>query len=34
MPITEGVVAVVHHGLSPREMGARLLSRARKAEGE
>jgi glycerol-3-phosphate dehydrogenase (NAD(P)+) len=34
MPITEGVVAVVHHGLSPREMGARLLSRARKAEGD
>lgn len=34
MPITEGVVAVVHHGMSPREMGRRLLSRARKAEGE
>ncbi len=34
MPITEGVVAVVHHGLSPQEMGRRLLSRARKAEGD
>ncbi len=34
MPITEGVVAVVHHGMSPREMGRRLLSRARKAEGD
>ncbi|HEX3004701.1 MAG TPA: NAD(P)H-dependent glycerol-3-phosphate dehydrogenase [Angustibacter sp.] len=32
MPITEGVVAVVHHGLSPQEMGRRLLSRARKPE--
>jgi glycerol-3-phosphate dehydrogenase (NAD(P)+) len=34
MPITEGVVAVVHHGMSPQEMGRRLLSRARKAEGD
>lgn len=34
MPITEGVVAVVHHGMSPEEMGRRLLSRARKAEAE
>lgn len=33
MPITEGVVAVVHHGMSPHEMGRRLLSRARKPEG-
>ncbi len=34
MPITEGVVAVVHHGLTPQDMGRRLLSRARKAEGD
>jgi glycerol-3-phosphate dehydrogenase (NAD(P)+) len=34
VPITEGVVAVVHHGMSPAEMGRRLLSRARKAEGD
>ncbi|GAA4345285.1 NAD(P)H-dependent glycerol-3-phosphate dehydrogenase [Angustibacter luteus] len=34
MPITEGVVAVVHHGLAPDEMGRRLLSRARKAEAD
>jgi glycerol-3-phosphate dehydrogenase (NAD(P)+) len=34
MPITEGVVAVVHHGMSPQDMGRRLLSRARKAEGD
>jgi glycerol-3-phosphate dehydrogenase (NAD(P)+) len=34
MPITEGVVAVVHHGLSPAEMGRQLLSRARKAEAD
>jgi glycerol-3-phosphate dehydrogenase (NAD(P)+) len=32
MPIAESVVAVVHHGMTPREMGRRLLSRARKAE--
>ncbi|GAB3600419.1 NAD(P)H-dependent glycerol-3-phosphate dehydrogenase [Angustibacter peucedani] len=34
MPIAEGVVAVVHHGLSPQDMGRRLLQRARKAEGD
>jgi glycerol-3-phosphate dehydrogenase (NAD(P)+) len=32
MPITAGVVAVVHHDLTPAEMGRQLLSRARKAE--
>jgi glycerol-3-phosphate dehydrogenase (NAD(P)+) len=32
MPIVESVVAVVHHGAAPREIGRRLLSRARKAE--
>lgn len=34
MPIAEGVVAVVHFGMSPHEMGRQLLSRARKTEGE
>ena len=32
MPIVQAVVAVVHHGLSPVEMGVRLLSRARRPE--
>lgn len=32
MPIVQAVVAVVHHGASPREIARRLLSRARKAE--
>lgn len=32
MPIAASVVAVVHHGLDPREMGLRLLSRARRPE--
>ncbi|MEO7746525.1 MAG: NAD(P)H-dependent glycerol-3-phosphate dehydrogenase [Actinomycetota bacterium] len=32
MPIVASVVAVVHHGLEPREMGMRLLSRARRPE--
>ena len=32
MPIVSSVVAVVHHGLDPREMGMRLLSRARRPE--
>jgi glycerol-3-phosphate dehydrogenase (NAD(P)+) len=32
MPIAASVVAVVHHGLDPREMGVRLLSRARRPE--
>jgi glycerol-3-phosphate dehydrogenase (NAD(P)+) len=32
LPITASVVAVVHHGLAPREMGMRLLSRARRPE--
>lgn len=32
MPIVTSVVAVVHHGLDPREMGLRLLSRARRPE--
>jgi glycerol-3-phosphate dehydrogenase (NAD(P)+) len=32
MPIVASVVAVVHHGLDPREMGLRLLSRARRPE--
>ena len=32
VPITEGVVAVVHHGMSPAEMGRALLSRARRPE--
>ena len=32
MPIVASVVAVVHHGLDPREMGMRLLSRARRPE--
>ena len=34
MPITEQVVAVVHHGVSPREMLGRLMSREAKAEGD
>ncbi len=33
MPFTEQVVAVVHHGVSPREMLGRLMSRSTKAEG-
>lgn len=33
VPITEAVVAVVHHGLPVQEMARRLLSRARKSEG-
>ncbi len=33
MPITEQVVAVVHHGLAVSEMAPRLLGRPRKAEG-
>lgn len=32
MPIVESVVAVVHHGLAPLEMGRRLLARARRPE--
>ena len=32
MPIVQAVVAVVHHGLEPAEMGVRLLSRARRPE--
>ena len=32
MPIVQAVVAVVHHGLEPAEMGGRLLSRARRPE--
>lgn len=32
MPITDSVVAVVHQGLQPAEMGRRLLSRARRPE--
>jgi glycerol-3-phosphate dehydrogenase (NAD(P)+) len=32
VPITEGVVAVVHHGMAPAEMGRALLSRARRPE--
>ncbi len=32
MPIVASVVAVVHHGLDPREMGQRLISRARRPE--
>jgi glycerol-3-phosphate dehydrogenase (NAD(P)+) len=32
VPITEGVVAVVHHGMSPAQMGQALLSRARRPE--
>ena len=34
MPLTEQVVAVVHHGVSPREMLGRLMSREAKAEGD
>jgi glycerol-3-phosphate dehydrogenase (NAD(P)+) len=33
VPITEGVVAVVHEGLSPDDLGRSLLSRARGTEG-
>ena len=33
MPITEAVVAIVHHGLPLGELGARLLGRPRKPEG-
>jgi glycerol-3-phosphate dehydrogenase (NAD(P)+) len=33
VPITEGVVAVVHEGLSPGDLGRSLLSRARRTEG-
>jgi glycerol-3-phosphate dehydrogenase (NAD(P)+) len=33
MPFTEQVVAVVHHGVSPKEMLGRLMSRTTKAEG-
>jgi glycerol-3-phosphate dehydrogenase (NAD(P)+) len=33
MPLTEQVVEVVHHGVSPREMLGRLMSREAKAEG-
>ncbi len=33
MPFTEQVVDVVHHGVSPREMLGRLMSREAKAEG-
>jgi glycerol-3-phosphate dehydrogenase (NAD(P)+) len=32
VPITEGVVGVVHHGVAPAEMGRALLSRARRPE--
>ena len=32
VPITEGVVGVVHHGVPPAEMGRALLSRARRPE--
>ena len=32
VPITEQVAEVVHHGLGAREVVARLLGRARKAE--
>ena len=34
MPLTEQVVEVVHHGVSPREMLGRLMSREAKAEGD
>lgn len=34
MPLTEQVVDVVHHGVSPQEMLGRLMSREAKAEGE
>jgi glycerol-3-phosphate dehydrogenase (NAD(P)+) len=33
MPITEAVVAIVHHGLPLSELAARLLGRPRKPEG-
>jgi glycerol-3-phosphate dehydrogenase (NAD(P)+) len=33
MPFTEQVVEVVHHGVSPKEMLGRLMSREAKAEG-
>jgi glycerol-3-phosphate dehydrogenase (NAD(P)+) len=32
MPITEQVVAVLHHGRSPREIGSALMSRDTKSE--
>jgi glycerol-3-phosphate dehydrogenase (NAD(P)+) len=32
VPITEGVVGVVHHGRAPAEMGRSLLARARRPE--
>jgi len=32
VPITEGVVGVVHHGVPPAEMGRSLLARARRPE--
>jgi glycerol-3-phosphate dehydrogenase (NAD(P)+) len=34
VPIIENVVAVVHEGAAPAEIGQRLLSRALKAEAE
>jgi glycerol-3-phosphate dehydrogenase (NAD(P)+) len=34
MPFTEQVVEVVHHGVNPKEMLGRLMSREAKAEGE
>jgi glycerol-3-phosphate dehydrogenase (NAD(P)+) len=34
MPITEQVVAVVHHGLDPRQMLTAFMGRATKAEAE
>jgi glycerol-3-phosphate dehydrogenase (NAD(P)+) len=34
VPIIENVVAVIHEGASPTEIGRRLLSRALKAEAE
>jgi glycerol-3-phosphate dehydrogenase (NAD(P)+) len=34
VPIIENVVAVIHEGASPSEIGRRLLSRALKAEAE
>lgn len=34
VPLTEQVVEVVHHGVSPREMLGRLMARETKAEGD
>ncbi len=34
VPLTEQVVEVVHHGVSPREMLGRLMARDTKAEGD